>query len=103
MQTNQQPTRLWLRFGLLIAAVLVSMRPAGAQVLYGSVVGIVQDDSGGAVPNTAVTLVNNATGRSRETITGEDGTYSFPDVPAGSYTLTLAAKGFRTSRTNNVE
>jgi hypothetical protein len=79
------------------------MRPVSAQVLYGSVVGIVQDESGGAVPNTVVTLVNNATSRSRETLTSEDGTYSFRDLPAGSYTLTLAAKGFRTSRTNNVE
>jgi hypothetical protein len=81
----------------------MSTRPAGAQVLYGSVVGAVQDDSGAAVPGAAVTIVNNSTTQSRETTTTEDGTYSFADVSAGTYTLTVTAKGFHTSRTNNVE
>ena len=87
----------------LFAACGLVPRPATAQVLYGSVVGTVQDDSGGAVPNAVVTIVNDFTTRKREVLTGEDGAYSFADVPAGSYTLTVAAKGFRTSRTNNVE
>src|SRR6476646_11700168 len=88
---------------LMVAALAVVPRPAAAQVLYGSVVGSVQDDSGGAVPNAVVTIVNNSTTRTRETLTTEDGTYTFADVPAGSYTLTVLSKGFRTSRTNNVE
>ena len=77
-------------------------RPAGAQVLYGSIVGAVQDQTGAVVPNATVTIANGATGRSRETSTKEDGAYSFADVPEGSYTLTITAKGFRTSQTNDV-
>ena len=90
-----------LMFVVYLAAI-AAFRPAMAQVLYGSIVGAVQDETGAVVPNANVTIVNGATGRSRETATKEDGTYSFADVPEGSYTLTIAAKGFRTSQTNNV-
>jgi hypothetical protein len=87
----------------LTAAVAISTRPAEAQVLYGSLVGVVQDDSGGAVPGARITIVNNSTARSHDAATTEDGTYSFTDLNPGLYTLTVTAKGFRTSRTNNVE
>ena len=50
-----------------------------------------------------VEIVNSATTRSRAAVTTEDGSYAFTDVPAGSYTLTVTAKGFRVSRTNNVQ
>jgi hypothetical protein len=86
-----------------LAVVTLATRRAGAQVLYGSVVGSVVDDSGAAVPGATVTIVNNATQNSRDATTTEDGTYSFTDVAAGTYTLTISAKGFRTSRTNNIE
>src|ERR1039458_6548331 len=88
---------------VFLAAVALTARPAGAQVLYGSLVGTVQDETGGVVPNATVTIVNNATAQSRDRTTTDDGTYLFVDVPAGSYSLTITAKGFRTTRTNNVE
>jgi carboxypeptidase family protein len=77
--------------------------PAMAQVLYGSMTGAVQDTTGSVVPNAAVTVVNSATGQSREGITSESGTYLFSDVPAGTYVVTVAAKGFRSSRTTGVD
>jgi hypothetical protein len=88
---------------LFLAAIAFTSRPAIAQVLYGSVVGTVQDPSGGAVAGAVVSILNNSTSQSRETVTTEDGTYSFTDVPGGSFTLTATAKGFRTSRTTNLE
>lgn len=86
----------------LMGAAVRTARPIFAQVLYGSVTGVVQDQSGGVVPNANVTIVNGATGQSRETNTTSDGSYSFTDVPEGSYSLKIAAPGFRTSQTNNV-
>ena len=49
-----------------------------------------------------MTITNQSTGQSREATTTNDGTYVLADVPAGSNKLTSAAKGFRTSQTNNV-
>jgi hypothetical protein len=88
---------------LVLAGVAAFDWPAEAQVLYGSVVGTVQDESGAAVPNAAIAIIDNSTGQSRAAVTTDDGTYAFTDVPAGSYTLTVTAKGFRVSRTTNVQ
>ena len=40
----------------------VFVQPLNAQVLYGSVVGTVTDQTGALVPKAAVTIVNKATG-----------------------------------------
>ena len=53
--------------------------------------------------DATVTIVDTATGQSREAVTSGEGAYSFNDVPEGSYTFTaLRQRGFNTSRTNNV-
>ena len=51
-------------------------RPASAQVLYGSIVGTVQDESGAAVPNAAISIVNNATTQSRATVPSDEGAFA---------------------------
>ena len=68
-----------------------------AQVLYGSVVGVVTDPSEAAVAGAAVTLTNKQTGQSREVVTDESGRYSLINILPGTYDLRVAAKGFRTS------
>src|SRR5256885_1303853 len=88
---------------VLLFSLLVTVRPAEAQVLYGSIVGTVQDISGSAVPEATVAITNNATGQSHETTTSSDGLYSFVDILPGPYTVTVTAKGFRTSRTTNTQ
>ncbi|MBI3695952.1 MAG: carboxypeptidase regulatory-like domain-containing protein, partial [Acidobacteria bacterium] len=59
-------------------------------------VGTVQDASGALVPGAAVSLTNTGTGQSYTTATSSTGSYSFTNVVAGSYDLTVTAKGFRT-------
>ncbi len=88
----------------LLASVLVlcgSNRVAG-QVLYGSLAGEVTDSSGGALPGALVTITNQSTAQSRTTTTTNSGAYVLADVPEGSYKVTVAATGFRTSQVNNV-
>jgi hypothetical protein len=66
-----------------------------AQVLYGSIVGNVTDESGGATPGAAVTITQRETGASRDTITDSAGFYRFPNVQSGTYTVTVTLTGFR--------
>ena len=92
-----------LRLFCLVCALLFIPAPkAAAQVLYGSVVGTVEDSTGAVVPGATVTVTDQATGQSKQDTTTNDGTYVIPDLPAGSYTLTVAARGFRTSETRNI-
>src|SRR5437773_4344066 len=62
---------------LLVLGVVTSP-VVQAQVLYGSLVGHVEDSSGASVPGATVTISNKATNQSRETITDEVGNYNFP-------------------------
>ncbi|MCC7155332.1 MAG: TonB-dependent receptor, partial [Bryobacterales bacterium] len=83
----------------LIAVLLLGMSTAQfavGQVLYGSAVGSIEDQSGGLVPGATVSLTNKLTGQVRETSTGEDGRYTVPNLLPGEYDLKVTAGGFRT-------
>lgn len=66
-----------------------------AQVLYGSVVGNVEDESGGIIPGAAITITNKQTNLQRTAVTGESGTYSFTNVQPGTYDVKVSLQGFR--------
>lgn len=66
-----------------------------AQVLYGSVVGTVADQTGAVVPGAHVTVTNPLTGLKRETDTDSAGSYNLPNLPQGAYDLTVSVKGFK--------
>ena len=78
---------------LAIAGLAVS--PAHAQVLYGSVVGTVEDATGAVVQGATVVITNKSTGQVRQATTNEAGQYSIANVLAGTYELAVTAAGFR--------
>ena len=80
----------------------VAVQRLDAQVLYGSVVGTVTDQSGAVVPKARVTITNTATGVKRDTDADDAGHYSIPDVPPGVYDLAVNASGFRPLTKTNV-
>ncbi len=82
---------------LIVVAVLglCSAQRLNAQVLYGSVAGTITDQSGAVVPGAAITIVNDNTGFTRNTTSGSAGDYRFTDLPAGTYTLSATAQGFK--------
>jgi hypothetical protein len=81
----------------MFAALLFGLATpsAEAQVLYGSLIGSVSDESGGVIPAAQVTITNKGTGATSQTETGPDGLYRFTNVLAGTYELTVTASGFR--------
>jgi hypothetical protein len=86
----------------ILLAVLVFEIPTWAAV-YGSISGVVTDQSGSAVPGAKVTLTNTAQGIPYKAATDSKGAYSFPSVPVGRYDLAVDALGFqRQTRTGLV-
>jgi len=71
---------------LLGSAIVLSGAAARAQQFTGGVRGAVRD-ANGVIPGVTVTLTNEATNSSRETVTNDVGQYNFPAVPPGTYTL----------------
>jgi hypothetical protein len=88
----------------LVALWLVSVAPqfAQAQVLYGSLVGRVEDPSGAVLPGARVTVTNKATGQQRETVADSNGAYAFRDLQVGVYDLTITQSGFKSFTKSNV-
>jgi outer membrane receptor protein involved in Fe transport len=68
---------------------------AYAQTSTGSVQGSVTDQTGALVPGASVALTNQDTGASQNTRTSTAGTYSFPVVGVGGYTLSVSQPGFK--------
>ncbi|MGH9493922.1 MAG: carboxypeptidase-like regulatory domain-containing protein, partial [Candidatus Sulfotelmatobacter sp.] len=68
----------------------------------GRVLGRVSDPSGAILPGVSVTLVNEATGVSRDAKTSDSGDYDFVEVPVGTYRLEFDLTGFKKNVRRNV-
>ena len=87
---------------IIVLALTLTASVAGAQVLYGSVVGSVKDAQGATVPGATVTITNKETGLTLETATNPEGAYSFTNVLPGPYDVKISLTGFRESLRQNV-
>jgi Carboxypeptidase regulatory-like domain/TonB dependent receptor len=88
---------------LLAAAIAFTPEAAIAQTLYGSIVGTVNDPTGAAVPNAAITATNKQTGQVRQATSNEAGGYIFAAVQPGIYEIKFSKEGFRPVAEPSVE
>ena len=88
---------------LVVAAMLAWSTNAGAQVRFGSVLGIVTDPSGATVGGATVKLTNLGTNETRTTQTSGSGTYAFPNLIAGTYRVEVEMAGFKHFTQDRVE
>jgi hypothetical protein len=81
----------------MMAALLVLMAgtAARAQRLDGSLRIDVGDTSGASITDAKVTVTNEATGVSVSTTASSSGTYVFPNLLVGTYTITVEKSGFK--------
>jgi hypothetical protein len=81
----------------LVFAVLVLAAPSAfAQTAATRFTGTVRDDQGGALPGAAVTAASPSLLGVQSVTSESNGTYQFPPLPAGTYSLTFELQGFRT-------
>src|SRR5262245_50572865 len=79
----------------LVGVVCVMGAIAGAQERFGGLSGTVIDSSKAAVPGATITATNKATGATRVTVSGADGTYRVPDLDPGRYSVSIELQGFQ--------
>ncbi len=82
------------RFLGAAVCLLLLAAPAWAQQFTGGVRGVVRD-ANGVIPGVSVTLTNEGSNISRDTVTNDVGQYNFPAVPPGNYTLKAQLSGYK--------
>src|SRR5579875_3464562 len=68
----------------------------------GTITGTITDPQGAAIANAKVTITNDATGVSSDTVTTDTGAFTRPALNPGTYTVTVQAPGFQKSEQKNV-
>jgi hypothetical protein len=81
---------------VLLVFVLAFSSPSSAQETQGAITGTVTDPSGAAVPDATVKALNTATNLGVVAHTKSNGSYLVPELPAGTYKLTITKEGFKT-------
>src|SRR6266446_5215211 len=87
--------------GLTIA--LAMSTEAFGQSTSATVSGTIDDGTGALTPGVTVTATNNATGIVTTALSNEAGTYNFPSLQPGAYTVSAQLSGFQTSTYTDVQ
>src|ERR1700758_4186273 len=85
-----------MRARIFLVFVLLATVTLSAQTFRGTILGTVTDPSGAVVAGAKVTVKNTGTGLERSTETSGDGSYSLPELPIGTYDVTVTQGGFQT-------
>src|SRR5579863_3987212 len=72
------------------------------QAVSGTLLGTVTDPSGAVVSGATVNIVLVGQSLEHTSITNESGNFTEPDLPPGTYTVTVAAKGFKKETRQNI-
>src|SRR4051794_38934386 len=97
-----QVLRSWRRkmrvrsFVLACVALLFAATFAAAQSQTGEIFGKATDSSGAVLPGVTVTLSGPSMLQPLSAITSESGTYQFPRLEIGTYTVKFDLTGFKT-------
>lgn len=88
---------------LLLTTILCFLTSSALAQYGASLEGTVTDKSGAVVSGAKVTITNQATGVSRNAVSGGSGAYRISGLPPGRYKVEVEAPGFKKSSTPNIE
>src|SRR4030081_3641644 len=78
-----------------LGGIILASFSLWAQTFQGGIRGTVKDSGAGVVAVAKVTLVDEATGVSRATITGTDGGFVFNSLTPATYAVIVESPGFK--------
>jgi len=85
-----------------LTVVLLAVSGVFAQNISSTIKGTVQDQSGAFVPGAECLFTNAATAAGTVVTSAANGSFVFLNVQAGTYTVSIRAKGFKLQRLENV-
>src|SRR5579863_4686602 len=90
--------RSWFKYfnlNLILIVLCCACATCFAQLDRGSIAGLVTDPAGAAITGAKITVTNTETGTLSGTISTAAGVYTIPALPAGKYSVTASAAGFK--------
>jgi hypothetical protein len=91
------------RLGCLFLALFAAAFASWAQTTNGSINGTITDPSGALIGGVQVQVTNKGTGFQRTATTSDNGSYTIPQLPPGTYDITVQKTGFATENRSAVE
>ncbi|MGI8410030.1 MAG: carboxypeptidase regulatory-like domain-containing protein [Pyrinomonadaceae bacterium] len=85
----------WLSFSTLLFFILIFPAHPQSQALDAQIEGIVTDIHGSLIRGSVITAINIETGARRMAASGESGTYRFPILSLGTYSVIAEQSGFK--------
>lgn len=89
----------WMILPLLVSIFAI---PTMAQTFRGTILGTVTDEAGLVIDNAKVSARNLNTGITRSTVSNGAGDFSIPELPIGTYQVTVEKDGFQTSTVSDL-
>lgn len=86
-----------------LALAIFAATAGFSQTTSTEILGTITDSSGAVVGEAKVTLLREATGEKREILTSHEGSFSFPFIDIGEYSLTVEKPGFKTERRTGIQ
>ena len=93
----------WMLSAVLVLLIFLLSPYAWGQAVSATLLGTVTDNTGAAVPNGQVQILENATGIAHVGVTNESGNFTFPDLTPGTYAVSAEVKGFKKETRENVD
>ncbi len=93
--------RVGLSVGLLLATMSFTSSAWGQT--SGRATGTVKDMTGAVIPQSTVTVTDNATGVKQSTSTNGAGVFTFPILSIGTYTIDAKASGFKDEKREGIK
>jgi hypothetical protein len=87
---------------MTILAIMIVAQPLFAQINGGSIAGNVLDPQGSVIAGAKIRVTKVDTGESQATQSTGAGSYRFDNLNPGTYSVSAEAKGFRSSKVDNV-
>ncbi|MGQ9638487.1 MAG: TonB-dependent receptor [Thermodesulfobacteriota bacterium] len=94
--------RRWLAILLFSLFFGISLCNVSAQVLTGTLTGIIKDKDGNLLPGVTVTVSSPSLMGTRSYASSEAGSFRFPTLPPGTYAITAELSGFKTVKVSDI-
>src|SRR5207237_5681190 len=92
---NRSFTRLAKTLIGIVGVIVLAGGLVFGQNFSATISGFARDSTGAVIPGTTVTAKHTETGLTRTAQTNEEGGYTMPSLPVGSYEVTAEKPGFR--------